>query len=290
MLKRALESVSGGGNCSGPIDQAACLTAKGQRSDFEVETFVAHALRGEGFDASEDGTGRGTPLVPVTRHVHPFCETFSVCHNPNECDGNDCWLSRNPDHAPQSSSVVCFSSKDHGADASEDLAPTLRAMVHAGSHANAGGQIAVAFAIQAGALRENPQSGPDGVGVQQDISYTLEARAEVQAVTYDLRGRDGGAQFEGPHDTANIRAASGGSSRSYVGTQWAVRRLTPKECARLQGFPDDYLDLPHNPFADAPKYKRIGNSWAVPVVAWIGARLNAAMARVQKRKKGPASA
>lgn len=53
----------GGGNRSGPIEQAACLTAKGQRVDFEVETFVTHALRGEGFDASEDGTGRGTPIV-----------------------------------------------------------------------------------------------------------------------------------------------------------------------------------------------------------------------------------
>lgn len=52
-----------------------------------------------------------------------------------------------------------------------------------------------------------------------------------------MRGREGGAQLEGPHDTANIRAASGGSSRSYVATS-AVRRLTPRECERLQGFPD----------------------------------------------------
>lgn len=60
----------GDGNFSGQIDKAACLTAKGQKLDFEVETFVAtpvaHALRAEGFDASEDGTGRGTPLVPVS--------------------------------------------------------------------------------------------------------------------------------------------------------------------------------------------------------------------------------
>jgi DNA (cytosine-5)-methyltransferase 1 len=55
----------GGGNTSGPVEVAACLTAKGRRIDFEVETFVAdtaHTLRAEGFDASEDGTGRGTPL------------------------------------------------------------------------------------------------------------------------------------------------------------------------------------------------------------------------------------
>lgn len=58
----------GGNNTAGAIDVAtalnACASASG-RMDFETETFIAHSLRGEGFDASEDGTGRGTPLVPV---------------------------------------------------------------------------------------------------------------------------------------------------------------------------------------------------------------------------------
>ncbi len=57
-----------------------------------------------------------------------------------------------------------------------------------------------------------------------------------------------------------------------------VRRLTPTECERLQGFPDDYLDIPYRgkPAADGPKYKALGNSWAVPVVRWIGERIQAA--------------
>jgi len=58
----------GGNNTSGPIDVATALSAHGgphRMLDFESETFIAHSLRGEGFDASEDGTGRGTPLVPV---------------------------------------------------------------------------------------------------------------------------------------------------------------------------------------------------------------------------------
>ncbi len=97
---------------------------------------------------------------------------------------------------------------------------------------------------------------------------------QPQAVAYDLRGREGGAQFEGPHDTANIRAASGGSSRSYVAS-WAVRRLTPRECERLQGFPDNYTAVPHRnkPAADGPRYKALGNSMAVPVMRWIGERI-----------------
>lgn len=167
---------------------------------------VAHALRGESFDASEDGTGRGTPLVPVA-----------------------------------------FSSKDYGADAGV-TAPTLRAMGHAGSHPNAGGQVAIAI-----------QGQP--------------------TVAFDMRGRNGGSMPEGPHDTANIRAASGGSSRSYIAAPWAVRRLTPRECERLQGFPDDFTDIAirNKPAADGPRYKALGNSMAVPVIAWLLGRMRDSM-------------
>ena len=55
-----------------------------------------------------------------------------------------------------------------------------------------------------------------------------------------------------------------------------VRHLTPVECARLQGFPDDYLDITYNrkPASDGPKYKALGNSMAVPVMRWIGERID----------------
>jgi len=56
-----------------------------------------------------------------------------------------------------------------------------------------------------------------------------------------------------------------------------VRRLTPRECERLQGFPDDYTLVPHRgkPMADGPRYKALGNSMAVPVMRWIGERIAA---------------
>jgi len=55
----------------------------------------------------------------------------------------------------------------------------------------------------------------------------------------------------------------------------AVRRLTPRECERLQGFPDDYTLIPvgKRESADGPRYKALGNSMAVPVMAWIGQRI-----------------
>jgi DNA (cytosine-5)-methyltransferase 1 len=57
----------------------------------------------------------------------------------------------------------------------------------------------------------------------------------------------------------------------------AVRRLTPVECERLQGFPRGYTNIPWRgkPEApDGPRYKALGNSWAVPNVRWIGARID----------------
>ena len=181
---------------------ARSLRAQSQLSHREDQDtlipVLAHSLRGEGFDASEDGTGRGTPLVPVA-----------------------------------------FSCKDHGADSGE-LAPTLRGMGHDGSHANGGGQVAVAF---------------------------------------NLRGREGGAMPEVDEEGLAVqRAASGGSSRTYVAREMQVRRLTPRECERLQGFPDDHTLIPWRgkpaeECPDGPRYKALGNSMAVPVMRWIGERI-----------------
>ena len=65
-------------------------------------------------------------------------------------------------------------------------------------------------------------------------------------------------------------------------TPMQVRRLTPVECERLQGFPDNYTRIPwrRSPEAncpDGPRYKALGNSWAVPVVRWIGKRIQEAL-------------
>jgi DNA (cytosine-5)-methyltransferase 1 len=74
--------------------------------------------------------------------------------------------------------------------------------------------------------------------------------------------------------SASIRAASGGSGLSHI-AQSAVRRLTPRECERRQGFPDDYTAIPYREkqAADGPRYKALGNSMAVPVMRWIGERI-----------------
>jgi DNA (cytosine-5)-methyltransferase 1 len=157
-----------------------------------------------------------------------------------------------------------------------DVASTLNA--HYGEkwgledqHVNQGCPLFIAFAHQ--------QGGNIDLHVTNNVGLTIQ-KSQGQAVAFDMRGRDGGSQFEGPHETANIRAASGGSSKSYVAQPWAVRRLTPRECERLQGFPDDYTLIPvrGKSAADGPRYKALGNSMAVNCMRWIGKRIAATSA------------
>lgn len=67
---------------------------------------------------------------------------------------------------------------------------------------------------------------------------------------------------------------------------YVVRRITPREAERLQGFPDDFTEIgdwtdskgKQRKTTDAGRYKALGNSFAVPVVRWIGQRIDWAMA------------
>ncbi len=81
------------------------------------------------------------------------------------------------------------------------------------------------------------------------------------------------------------RPTHGQSQPAHGGMQ--VRRLTVEECEFLQGFPRGYTNVPHRkkPAADGPRYKALGNSWAVPNVRWIGERINAVQAVKDARKK-----
>jgi DNA (cytosine-5)-methyltransferase 1 len=79
------------------------------------------------------------------------------------------------------------------------------------------------------------------------------------------------------------RSGDGGRHEGAMQPDMQVRRLTPIECERLQGFPDNYTQIPHRgkPAADGPRYKALGNSMAVPVMAWIGKRIQMVQEIVQ---------
>lgn len=99
---------------------------------------------------------------------------------------------------------IAFSAKDYGGDAG-DIAPTLRAMGHSGSHANGGGQVAVAFNA-----RQDPIHG--------DVTGPLDTDAYTSAVAFSLRGREGGSmpEVEAGDVVPALRSADGGSTRPFI--------------------------------------------------------------------------
>jgi DNA (cytosine-5)-methyltransferase 1 len=76
-------------------------------------------------------------------------------------------------------------------------------------------------------------------------------------------------------NTLNTNSNASGRNTPLLRQSLSVRRLTPIECERLQGFPDNYTDIRLNDkqTPDGPRYKAMGNSMAVPVMNWIGRRI-----------------
>lgn len=111
-----------------------------------------------------------------------------------------------------------------------------------------------------------------GMGRQDYETETM-----VVAFSGRDRGDDGRGYGREPNITGNITETVDATKPPRIaGPTIGVRRLTPRECERLQGFPDDWTLVPHRgkPAADSPRYKAIGNSMAVPVMRWIGERIN----------------
>ena len=102
---------------------------------------------------------------------------------------------------------------------------------------------------------------------------------EAPIVAHSLRAEGFDASEDGTGRGTPLKAQSGqtgkGDAAPLTMTESAVRRLTPRECERLQGFPDDFTLVPYRgkPAADGNRYKALGNSMAVPVMRWIGERI-----------------
>ena len=108
----------------------------------------------------------------------------------------------------------------------------------------------------------------------REMSPTLRAEmGDNQASVACIGGQHPNAAIgENISPTLTNAMGSGGGHIPIIGNM-AVRRLTPVECERLQGFPDNYTNIKEN-CPDGPRYKAMGNSMAVPVMRWIGERIN----------------
>jgi len=127
-------------------------------------------------------------------------------------------------------------------------------------------------------MREGKEGGGKGPLVSEDQSLTLATGNDQVLCTHEIVGSlcaESGPNTHGSRGVSGTQTMLQGYIQPTQSMQ--VRRLTPVECCRLQGFPDQYLDITYRgkPAADGPKYKALGNSWAVPVVRWIGERIKA---------------
>lgn len=174
----------------------------------------------------------------------------------------------------------------------EEMSPTLRA-------ANSGtNQAPSVMCIQNTVIGRNGKNGPGGKGVQNGVSYTLDTK-EPHAVVFEnyrhcefregigpLRASGGVISGSGAENLLCIAHGQGNAEichdtsptlncnheQPYIaGNGYAVRRLLPVECERLQGFPDNWTAYGHDdkPISDTKRYAAIGNSVAIPCVDYI---------------------
>ena len=124
-----------------------------------------------------------------------------------------------------------------------------------------------AICLQGSMIGRADKNGPQGDGINEDVSFTLNT-TDRHAVAYGVDCRN---LYENDELSATIQAKpNGGQSLNYINPVrqgYAVRRLTPTEALRLQGFPDWWLDI--EGMSDSAKYKAIGNSVAIPCVKFV---------------------
>jgi DNA (cytosine-5)-methyltransferase 1 len=124
----------------------------------------------------------------------------------------------------------------------------------------------------------------------ENISHALGTGSKsgnaTAAVAFESNRRDGARVYGDTTNTLQAFAGTGGGNSPMVQHSTAVRRLTPTECERLQGFPDSYTAIPWkkktaDQCPDGPRYKALGNSMAVPVMRWIGERIDKVNKEIQ---------
>lgn len=103
----------------------------------------------------------------------------------------------------------------------------------------------------------------------------MASSARPPSIAYRVGG-DGSIWHEG-NANAPLTTGTDLGANVLLSADWKVRMLTPRECERLQGFPDDYTLIPYRGklAADSPRYKALGNSMAINVMRWIGERIAA---------------
>lgn len=161
--------------------------------------------------------------------------------------------------------IAGVSPRARGVGYAEEQSPTLTV-----------GQTAEVFAINGNVIGREPENGGHQLGIADDgVSPTL-TTADRHAVAFAQNQRDEvrlrGAAAPHERGRAVLRFDEGGGAANMRDVR--VRKLTPTECERLQGFPDGWTDI-RDATPDTPRWQALGNSMAVPVIRWLGERMQA---------------
>ena len=250
------------------------------------QTFVAGFSAGAGASAGTIGYQEG---VSPTLKGSPSgnCMPSILCINDQggqimECSENVTGTLRAQEHGHQPLVLRPTGPKvyeNHGIDGRytgpHDVAPTMSARYGTGGNNIPLVQQEEVICIAGNAIDRQPQNGGNGFGWQRDISYTLTAtdkhaviKPYQETVGALCRGDEKGIGNQYVSQDKCIIA--GEITEEYSATN-LVRRLTPLECERLQGYPDGWTDVPGA--SDSARYKALGNSVAIPCVEYLMQRV-----------------
>ena len=259
--------------------------ALGSQPGMKQQTFISAAFSaGAGASAGSIGyTEEGSPtlkgsdggnMVPVVLCLNDQGGERMETHD------NVSGTLRSQEHGHQP--LVLF--ENHGVDARytgpHPVAPTMSARY--GTGGNNVPLISQAepdtYCITGNAIDRQPQNGGNGIGYQADLSYTLTAtdhHAVFSRQRVDAFREDDVASTESARQQKDATDLIVQKAEEEKPTPRLIRRLTPLECERLQGFPDGWTDIPGA--SDSARYKALGNSVAIPCVEYVMAGIAAAL-------------
>lgn len=258
-------------------DVAGALQAQ---PGMKQQTFVAGFSAGAG--ASAGSIGYNESVAPTLKgSPSGNCMPSIICLNDQggsvmECSENVSGTLRAQEHGHQ---PLVY--ENHGIDSRytgpHKVAPTMSARYGTGGNniplveQNTG-----AICIAGNIVDRQPENGGNGLGCQENLAYTLTATDRHAVV--ELYQKTVGALCRGDEKGIGNQYVSQDKciiNASCSETHHLIRRLTPLECERLQGFPDGWTDIPDA--SDSARYKALGNSVAIPCVEFIMSRIAAAM-------------
>jgi DNA (cytosine-5)-methyltransferase 1 len=266
---------------------------------------IAHTLRGEGFDASEDGTGRGTPIVVArpltTRPGKAYDETtdtfIPVAYHLAQITSGENRANPQPGDPPPALNgdprlAVAFQERGRPGGRSlewqEEQAYALTAPNGGGRgqerciafqcHGSDGGPADTLRTGNGGVAGKAPcfvVDGQNASAAEDGVCGTLQG----EALSRQNRGFMVASTLKGHHQPSYDAAGSGPGPVNMIPSTADARRLTPRECERLQGYPDDWTRFGIRPdgrrvqLKDSPRYRMIGNGVTRNVAAWIARRI-----------------